>query len=78
MTPTSTLSDVSRVVAQRYWHWYFLSRPEPLPERLIGADPDFFYESLLGTLGTASGSGGISSDHLRKRSGRRTTAASPT
>ncbi len=34
-------------LAQAYWHWYFLAQPEPLPERLIGADPDFFYESCL-------------------------------
>ena len=25
-----------------YWHWFFLAQPAPLPERLIGADPDFF------------------------------------
>ncbi|HZU76933.1 MAG TPA: alpha/beta hydrolase, partial [Dehalococcoidia bacterium] len=22
-----------------YWHWFFMAQPEPLPERLIGADP---------------------------------------
>ncbi|WP_369138407.1 alpha/beta fold hydrolase [Modestobacter versicolor] len=26
-----------------YWHWAFLAQPEPLPERLIGADPEFFF-----------------------------------
>jgi haloacetate dehalogenase len=26
-----------------YWHWAFLAQPEPLPERLIGADPDAYY-----------------------------------
>jgi haloacetate dehalogenase len=26
-----------------YWHWYFLAQPHDLPERLIGADPDFFF-----------------------------------
>lgn len=26
-----------------YWHWYFLAQPFDLPERLIGADPDFFF-----------------------------------
>jgi haloacetate dehalogenase len=36
-------------IAQAYWHWYFLAQPEPFPETLIAADPDFFYErSLLG------------------------------
>jgi haloacetate dehalogenase len=23
-----------------YWHWFFLAQPEPLPEHMIGADPD--------------------------------------
>src|ERR1700677_466973 len=41
--------NTNRKVAQAYWHWYFLAQPEPFPERLIGADPDYFYEaSLLG------------------------------
>ena len=25
-----------------YWHWAFLARPAPFPERLIGHDPEFF------------------------------------
>jgi haloacetate dehalogenase len=29
--------------AMGYWHWFFLAQPHPLPERLIGADPDAFY-----------------------------------
>lgn len=40
-------------VAGAYWHWYFLSQPEPFPERLIGADPDFFYETCLVGWGAA-------------------------
>lgn len=39
--------DTSRHVAGAYWHWYFLSQPAPLPERLIGNDPDFFFETCL-------------------------------
>jgi len=39
--------DTNRHVASAYWHWYFLSQPEPFPERLIGGDPDFFYETCL-------------------------------
>ena len=27
----------------RWWHWAFLAQPAPLPERLIGRDPDAFY-----------------------------------
>jgi haloacetate dehalogenase len=26
-----------------YWHWFFLAQPDPLPERMIGANPDNFY-----------------------------------
>jgi haloacetate dehalogenase len=26
-----------------WWHWAFLAQPAPLPERLIGADPDAYY-----------------------------------
>ena len=43
--------ETNRKVAGAYWHWYFLSQPEPFPERMIGADPDFFYETCLVGLG---------------------------
>jgi haloacetate dehalogenase len=26
-----------------FWHWFFLAQPYPLPERLIGANPDAYY-----------------------------------
>ena len=26
-----------------WWHWAFLAQPEPLPETLIGTDPDAYY-----------------------------------
>jgi haloacetate dehalogenase len=29
--------------AMSYWHWFFLAQPYPLPEKLIGADPDNYY-----------------------------------
>jgi haloacetate dehalogenase len=46
--PTTELFlNVTRQVADGYWHWFFLSQPAPFPERLIGADPDFFYETCL-------------------------------
>jgi haloacetate dehalogenase len=48
IVPTYTLfMRTNRDVALAYWHWYFLAQPEPFPERLIGADPDFFYETSL-------------------------------
>ncbi len=45
--------ETNRKVAGAYWHWYFLSQPEPFPERMIGADPDFFYETCLVGWGAA-------------------------
>ena len=48
IVPTCTMfMETNRKVAASYWHWYFLSQPEPFPERLIGNDPDFFYETCL-------------------------------
>ena len=26
-----------------YWHWFFLAQPAPLPESLLGANPDAYY-----------------------------------
>jgi haloacetate dehalogenase len=45
--------ETNRKVAGAYWHWYFLSQPAPFPERMIGADPDFFYETCLVGWGAA-------------------------
>jgi haloacetate dehalogenase len=33
--------------ARAYWHWFFLIQPAPLPERLIGADPEFYLTWFL-------------------------------
>ena len=30
-----------------YWHWFFLVQAAPLPEQLIGADPQGFMESFM-------------------------------
>lgn len=29
--------------AMGYWHWFFLPQPWPLPEKLIGGDPEWFF-----------------------------------
>ena len=31
-------------LARGYWHWAFLAQPAPLPERLIGGDPQAFFD----------------------------------
>jgi haloacetate dehalogenase len=47
IVPTQAMfMKTDRALASAYWHWYFLAQPEPLPERLIGSDPDFFYGSV--------------------------------
>ena len=35
--------DAKSAFAHDYWHWYWLTQPSPLPEKLIGADPAFFW-----------------------------------
>ena len=45
-------ASVDRHAAMGGYHWYFLAQPRGFPERLIGADPEFF---LRHTLGHASG-----------------------
>ncbi|MGD1887309.1 MAG: alpha/beta hydrolase [Cohaesibacteraceae bacterium] len=36
-----------------YWHWTFLAQPAPFPARMIGADPDMFFETCLESWGKA-------------------------
>jgi haloacetate dehalogenase len=38
-------------LALAYWHWGFLAQPAPLPERLIGSDPDGYYEHHIRRMG---------------------------
>lgn len=38
-------------MALGYWHWAFLAQPAPLPERLIAADPDAFFDFHVRSLG---------------------------
>lgn len=43
IVPTHTVfSRIDRKTAHGYFHWFFLSQPHDLPERLIGGDPDYF------------------------------------
>ena len=50
IVPTLTMyRRTSEAFARAYYHWFFLIRPEPFPERLIGADPRFFIEQNMGS-----------------------------
>jgi len=52
IAPTHAMfTETNRHIAGAYWHWYFLSLPEPFPERMIGADPDYFFETCFETWG---------------------------
>ena len=52
LVPTWALyNQVNRRIASTYWQWYFLPLPAPFPERLIGADPDYYFENCLVSVG---------------------------
>ena len=53
ISPTLTMYDRTDMeFARAYYHWFFLIQPEPLPERLIGADPVFYLRKKLGGWGS--------------------------
>jgi haloacetate dehalogenase len=37
------LRRTNMAFALGFWHWFFLAQPAPLPEQLIGANPDNYY-----------------------------------
>jgi haloacetate dehalogenase len=45
-------ATADKELATAYYHWFFLIQPYDLPERLIGADPDYFLGKKLGGWGT--------------------------
>jgi haloacetate dehalogenase len=48
MVPTlDTWEQMSRGAGVFAYHWYFLAQPAPFPERLIGADPEYFLRHTL-------------------------------
>ncbi|HEY1607851.1 MAG TPA: alpha/beta hydrolase [Paraburkholderia sp.] len=49
IAPTLAMYEqTDRTFATQYFHWFFLIQPEPLPETLIGANPDAYVERLMG------------------------------
>lgn len=54
ISPTATMyARTDMEFATHYYHWFFLIQPEPLPERLIGAEPLFYLRRKLDPWGTA-------------------------
>jgi haloacetate dehalogenase len=48
IVPTRTLfATVNQAVATGYYHWFFLIQGDGLPERLIGADPEYYLRAKL-------------------------------
>ena len=45
IAPTREMyANTSAKFAQAYWHWFFLIQKYPLPEQMIGADPEGFWK----------------------------------
>ncbi len=52
IVPTHKLfATTDQAFATAYYHWFFLIQPFDLPERLIGADPAYYLDQLLGRWG---------------------------
>ncbi|GLK67694.1 alpha/beta fold hydrolase [Hansschlegelia plantiphila] len=48
IVPTARMwSGMDSRMAMKAYHWLFLAQPAPLPETLIGRDPDFFIDWTL-------------------------------
>ena len=48
IAPTATMyARTNQDFATRYFWWFFLIQPAPLPERLIAADPEFFLRTHI-------------------------------
>ena len=62
IAPTATMyARTDRAFATRYFWWFFLIQPEPLPEQMIGAAPELF---LRAHLAGQSATPGVPSDQL--------------
>ena len=52
IAPTAMMYDTTDMhFATSYYHWFFLIQPYPLPETLIGKDPEFYLRSKMGSWG---------------------------
>jgi len=49
ISPTLTMyENTTMEFAKGYWHWFFLIQPHPVPETLIGANPEFWIKNHMG------------------------------
>ena len=48
IAPTLAMyENTTEAFARAYWHWFFLILPEPVPEKMIGADPIFLLRASM-------------------------------
>jgi haloacetate dehalogenase len=48
IAPTLAMYEgTNRTFATQYFHWFFLIQPEPLPEKWVGSDTDFYVHCAL-------------------------------
>lgn len=58
IVPTAEVwARADRLFALGYWHWGFLAQAAPLPERLINADPEGFFEHSVRRVGIGGAPG---------------------
>ena len=49
ISPTLTMyENTTMAFAKGYWHWFFLIQPEPVPETMIAANPEFWLKNHMG------------------------------
>ena len=49
ISPTLTMyENTTMAFAKGYWHWFFLIQDHPIPETMIGANPEFWLRNHMG------------------------------
>lgn len=49
ISPTLNMYEsTTQQFATGYWHWFFLIQPEPIPEAMIGSNPEFWIQNHMG------------------------------
>lgn len=49
ISPTLTMyENTTMAFAKGYWHWFFLIQPEPVPETMIAANPEYWLTNHMG------------------------------
>ena len=55
IAPTAAMyAATDMAFARAYYHWFFLIQPAPLPETLIGGNPEFYLRHKIGSWGHVS------------------------